>query len=243
MILMLYRVELEIFERFPHFYRGCVVARGIDNSRADGYPTQLLRQQEERIRAEIGDPSAHPRLAAWQNAYRDFGADPAKHTPSIVFLVQRICQGKSIASISPVVDLFNWISLKHLLPAGGDCVDELAGDLTLGLARGTEAFASLRKPHSVENPEPGEVIYVNRDSNRVLCRRWNWRNAAFSKITRETRCVVLNIDGLTSAVNREEIEEATEALAIRILRSCQGMVSTYYLDRRRPEAEIYKLVV
>lgn len=241
---MLYRIEAEIFDRFPHFYRGVVVARGIDNSRDDAYPTQLLREQEERIRTTFGEPSSgHPRLAAWQEAYRSFGADPAKHTPSIVFLVQRVCQGKPIANISPVVDLFNGISLKHLLPVGGDSVDELAGDLTLGLARGTEAFSSLARPRSVENPEPGEVIYVNRHSNRVLCRRWNWRNAAFSKITRDTRCAVLNIDGLTSAVDRREIEEATEELALRILRSCQGMVATYYLDRRRPEAEILKVAV
>lgn len=238
---MIYRVEPEIFERFPQFYRGVVVARGIDNSRTDGHPLQLLREQEERIRAEAGDLFAHPRLAAWLQVYRDFGADPAKHTPSIVFLVQRILQGKSLTGISPVVDLFNWISLKHLLPAGGDCVDALSGDLTLGLALGTEEFSSLAKPRTVEHPEPGEVVYVNRNSNRVLCRRWNWRNADFSKITRETRCVVLNVDGLTSAVSRQEVEEATETLALRILHSCQGIVSTHYLDRGRPEAEILRL--
>ena len=240
---MLYRIEAEIFERFPHFYRGVVVARGIDNSREDTHSSKLLREQEERVRTEVDDPSTHPRLAAWQEAYRSFGVDPEKHTPSIVFLVRRICRGKSITNISPVVDLFNWISLKHLMPVGGDSVDELAGDLTLGLAQGTEAFSSLAKPKSVENPEPGEVIYVNRHTNRVLCRRWNWRNADFSKITRDTRCVVLNVDGLTSAVDRGEVEEATEALARTLLRSCQGVVSTFYLDRQRPEAEILKAAV
>jgi DNA/RNA-binding domain of Phe-tRNA-synthetase-like protein len=238
---MIYRVEPEIFERFPQFYRGVVVARGIDNSRDNPEPARLLREQEERIRAEeAGDLSIHPRLAAWMETYRNLGVHSGKNTPAVVFLVQRIRDGKSIPSISPVVDLFNWTSLKHLVPAGGDSVDHLTGDLTLGLARGIEVFSSLAKPHLVEHPEVGEVIYVNRRSNRVLCRRWNWRNADFSKVTRESRCVVLNVDGMTTAIGREEIEQATETLALTILRFCHGVVSTHYLSCERPEAEILK---
>lgn len=239
---MIYRVEPEIFERFPHFCRGIVVARGIDNSRTDLHTSQLLREQEAKIRSQTDGLAAHPRLDAWRQAYRDFGSDPAKHTPSIVFLVQRICGGKSLPSISPIVDLFNWISLKHLVPAGGDCVDDLTGDLTLGLATGDEVFSSLAKPQLVENPEPGEVIYLNRRSNRVLCRRWNWRNADFSKITPESSCCVINVDGLTPAISRAEMEAATEELALTILRICRGVVSTHYLDGQRPETEILKLV-
>jgi lysyl-tRNA synthetase class 2 len=238
---MIYRVEPAIFERFPGFYRGVVVARAIDNSRSDPLGAQLLREEEERLRGAIESATAHPRLAAWMEAYRQLGVDPRKHTPSIVFLVQRILQGRSIPSISPLVDLVNWTSLKHLIPAGGDCVDAIRGDLTLGLALGTEVFSALGKPGKVEHPEAGEVVYVNRRSNRVLCRRWNWRNADFSKITCEARCAVINVDGLTPAISREEIEQATEALAHRILRACRGVVSTHYLHRGRAEAEILRL--
>jgi lysyl-tRNA synthetase class 2 len=238
---MIYRVEPAIFERFPGFYRGVVVARAIDNSRTDPLCTQLLREEEERVRAAADGAAAHPRLQAWTEAYRQLGVDPRKHTPSIVYLVQRILQGRSIPSISPLVDLVNWTSLKHLIPAGGDCVDPITGDLTLGLALGTELFSSLGKPETVEHPEAGEVIYVNRRSNRVLCRRWNWRNADFSKITREARCAVINVDGMTPAISREEIEQATESLAHRILRSCLGVVSTHYLHCGRAEAEILRL--
>jgi DNA/RNA-binding domain of Phe-tRNA-synthetase-like protein len=237
---MIYRVEPDVFERFPHFCRGIVVARGIDNSRSDFAIPQLLSEQEERVRSEGASLAAHPRLAAWHQAYRDFGVDPERHSPSLSFLVQRIGRGKPLPRVSPVVDLFNWVSLKHLVPAGGDCVDGIEGDLTLGLARGREEFCSLATPEVTEHPEPGEVIYVNRSSNRVLCRRWNWRNADFSKITRDTRSVVVNVDGLASVISREELEAATEALAHRILRSCHGVVSTHYLDRRRFQAEIRK---
>jgi DNA/RNA-binding domain of Phe-tRNA-synthetase-like protein len=238
---MIYRVEPEIFARFPHFIRGLVVARGIDNSRLDPEAAALLDEQVGRLRAEGPAAAAHPRLAAWRQVYRDSGDDPKKHPPSVAFLVERISAGRPIKSISPVVDLFNWISLKHLVPCGGDRVDEITGDLTLGLAQGTELFSSLAKPDRLERPRPGEVIYVNRRSNQVLCRRWNWRNADFSKITGETRSLVLNLDGLTTVVEPAELIAATEALALAVLRSCQGVVSTHYLDRERPEAEILML--
>jgi DNA/RNA-binding domain of Phe-tRNA-synthetase-like protein len=154
---MIDRIEPEIFALFPQFFRGVVVARGIDNSRDDAAAVGLLREEEEHIRGEGAAAAADPRLAAWIEAYRGFGADPARHPPSIAFLVRRIVQGKTIRSISPVVDLFNWISLKHLVPAGGDGVDDVTGDLTLGLAAGTELFSPLGMARAVEHPEPGEL--------------------------------------------------------------------------------------
>jgi lysyl-tRNA synthetase class 2 len=237
---MIYRVEPEVFARFPHFCRGIVVARGIDNSRADFAIPQLLSEQVERIRSASASLPFHPRLAAWHRVYRDFGVDAEKHSSALSVLVQRIGRAEPLPRVSPVVDLLNWISLKHLVPAGGDCVDGITGDLTLGLARGREEFSSLARPEITEHPEPGEVIYVNRRSNRVLCRRWNSCNADFSKITRDTRSVVVNVDALTAVISREELESATEALAHWILRTCHGVVSTHYLDRHRFEAEIRK---
>lgn len=237
---MICRVEPEVFARFPQLFRGVVVAWGIDNSRTDSAATQLLREEEERAR-DAGIGPAHSRLSVWSQAYHELGAAPEKHASSIHRLARRIAQRTPVRSVSPVVDLFNAISLKHLLPVGGDCVDQITGDLTLGLARGSEAFSPLNRSKKAERPGEGEVIYVNRRSNRVLCRLWHCRGADFSRITRQTRCAVAYLDGLTSVVSAEEVIEATEALALLILRSCQGVVSTHYLDRGRPETEILKL--
>ncbi len=236
---MLFRIEADVFQMFPEFCRGIVVATGIDNSRTCQEIQALLREQEEKVREDQTiDVQIHPRLQAWKEAYRKFGAKPNKFTPSIVFLTKQVKGGKLLRSISPAVDAFNMISIKYLVPSGGDDMDSVEGDLTLGRAFSDETFAPIFKPDEIEHPEPGEIIYVNRRSKRVLCRRWNWRNADFSKIAPETKNLAINVDGMLPAVSRQEIEKAAEELGDLISRNCGGSVSILFLDARNQEVEV-----
>jgi DNA/RNA-binding domain of Phe-tRNA-synthetase-like protein len=232
-----FRIEPGIFQAFPQFCRGIVLATGIDNTGSSSVIEKLLRQQEESVRLDHAiDLAAHPRLLAWKEAYRRFGANPNKFTPSILFLIKQVKAGKTIRSISPAVDAFNVISLKYLIPCGGDDIDSIEQDMTLGLATSQETFAPLFNPTEVEHPEPGEVIYVNRFSGRVMCRRWNWRNADFSKLTPATQNVAINVDGMMPSLSRREIEAAAEELGKLIQSNCGGNVSIRYLDATSPES-------
>ncbi len=236
---MLIRVEEEVFRMFPQFCRGVVTAAGIDNSRPSPELERLLREEEEKMRQDAAfDLATHPRLQAWKEAYRQFGSNPNKFTPSIIFLAKQVKSGKSVRSISPAVDAFNIISIKHVIPCGGDDMDSVAGDVTLGRAVGDETFAPIFKPEEIEHPDPGEVIYVNRQTSRVLCRRWNWRNGDFSKLAPETRNLAINVDGMMPAISRDEIAEAAEGLKELLLRFCGGNIAVHYLDAQHPQFEI-----
>jgi DNA/RNA-binding domain of Phe-tRNA-synthetase-like protein len=232
-------IEEDVFRMFPQFCRAVVVAAGIDNSRPRPELEKLLREQEEKMRQDPGmDLAAHPRLLAWKEAYRQFGSNPNKFTPSIVFLAKQVKSGKPLRSISPAVDAFNIISIRHIIPCGGDDMDRVEEDVTLGRAASDETFAPIFKPEEVEHPDPGEVIYVNRRTKRVLCRRWNWRNADFSKITPETKNLAINVDGMMPAISRAEIEEAAEGLKQLLLRYCGGALSIHYLDAQNRRIEV-----
>jgi len=235
---MRFCIEESVFEMFPQFCRGIVMASGIDNSRPRPEFEELLRKQEETLRQDPAiDLAAHPRLLAWKEAYRRFGSNPNKFTPSIVFLAKQVKSGKTVRSISPAVDAFNIISIRHIIPCGGDDMDSVEGDVTLGRAGGDETFAPIFKPEEIEHPEPGEVIYVNRRTRRVLCRRWNWRNGDFSKITPETRNLAINVDGMMPAIGRQEIEEAAESLKQLLLQFCGGTITIHYLDAGNREVD------
>jgi DNA/RNA-binding domain of Phe-tRNA-synthetase-like protein len=235
---MRFCIEEDVFKIFPMFCRGIVMAAGIDNSRPSPELEALLREEEEKMRGDPGmDLAAHPRLLAWKEAYRQFGSNPNKFTPSIVFLAKQVKAGKPVRSISPAVDAFNIISIRHVIPCGGDDMDSVEGDVTLGRAVSDETFAPIFKPEEVEHPEPGEIIYVNRRTRRVLCRRWNWRNADFSKLAPETKNVAINVDGMIPAIGREEIEEAAEGLKQLLLRFCGGEISIRYLDAQNRELD------
>ncbi|NLT65426.1 MAG: hypothetical protein GXX84_02340 [Acidobacteria bacterium] len=236
---MRFRVEEGVFRLFPQFCRGIVTAAGIDNSRTSPDLERLLKEQQEQMRADPSiDPATHPRLLAWKEAYRRFGSNPNKFTPSILFLAKQVKAGKPVRSISPAVDAFNIVSLRHVIPCGGDDMDSIEEDATLGLATSEETFAPIFNPEEIEHPNQGEVIYVNRKSGRVMCRRWNWRNADFSKLTPETGNLEINVDGMLSVISREELEKASEELKELLLRFCGGRVAITYLDAERPEADI-----
>lgn len=236
---MRFCIEEEVFQLFPKFCRGIVIGAGIDNSRSCPELETLLAEQTEKMRQDPNlDPATHPRLLVWKDSYRQFGANPNKFTPSIVFLAKQIKAGKPIRSISPVVDAFNLISIKHIIPCGGDDMDSVEGDVTLGRAVSDETFAPIFKPDEVEHPVPGEVIYVNRRTKRILCRRWNWRNADFSKIAPETKNVAVNVDGMMPAISFEELEKAAEHLKELLNRFCGGTISIHYLNMQNREVEV-----
>jgi len=224
-----YTVDPAVFEMFPAFRRGVVVANGIDNATADPETARLLAAAAALGRA---DPA---KIEVWNEAFRKFGTDPDKHTPSIRFLYQQIQKGKPPRSISKVVDLFNIISFRWTAPCGGDDLAALAGgDLRLGLARGDETFAPLFKPTAIENPLPGEVIYYTPQTRRVLCRRWTWRNADFSKIAPETRAVAINIDMMMPPFTESDLDSALADLAEMLPSICSSEVRTHALQPSGP---------
>ena len=70
--------------------------------------------------------------------------------------------------INTLVALFNYFSLKYVVPSGGDDLDQVKGDLRLTLAKGNERFTPFNA-EEIEHPDPNEVIYV--DDVSVMCRR------------------------------------------------------------------------
>ena len=129
--------------------------------------------------------------------------------------------------------VYNAVSLRFLLPVGGDDLDLVSGDLHLRLARGDEPFRPLGS-EADDAPEPGEVIYA--DDAKVLCRRWTWRGADDSKISSATTRTVLNVHGLPPA-ERDEEARATETLAGLVSRVCGGESRWYVLDSESPTAQ------
>ena len=65
-------------------------------------------------------------------AFSGMGIKPKKNPPSVINLIKRCRAGKPLPFINPLVAIFNCISLKYLLPCGGDDRNVIEGDLRLG---------------------------------------------------------------------------------------------------------------
>lgn len=225
---MKFIIDAEIFERFPGLKVGVVQGKNIDN-RGDGDEImRLIREREEEIRREFDSEtlSQHPKIQAWRRAYSSFGAKPKKYKSSVESLYRMILKGIELRHINKVVDIYNYISLKHTVPVGGDDKAKVDGDIRLKFARGDEPFTPLGAEET-ESAKEGEVIYA--DSKEVLCRRWNWRECEKTKMMEDTKDVLLVIEGLPP-VTKEEVKEIIEELSGLIREYCNGETKINILD-------------
>jgi DNA/RNA-binding domain of Phe-tRNA-synthetase-like protein len=231
------RVTDEIFERYPEVVLGVVTVHGIDNSGNGDALLGPLRREEERVRAALAGAqiSEHPHITPWREAYRKFGAKPKDHPSSIENLVRRVLKGQPVPRINPLVDLYNTISLRHLVPVGGEDLDKIEGDVLLTTATDREPPVHLLGEPEARAPKPGEVIY--RDDLGTLCRRWNWKEAERTKLTAATRHAFLVIEGLPP-VGRDLVVKAAEELAAGIREHCGGEVVVALIDRDHPRAPL-----
>jgi len=229
-------VSPQVQTKFPEYIRGVIIAKGVNNSGENQRLVKLLRKVEQDATQDqsLQDIKNHPRIASWRQVYSDFGANPNKFYSSIESLARRARRGDQVPYINTLVALFNYFSLRHMVPSGGDDLDMVNGDPCLTLANGDEPFTPLNSD-VVEYPVPGEVIYV--DNSKVMCRRWNWRQGDQTKITPVTTNVAINVD-CSPPVSKDEARAITKELADLVREFCGGEVAYFLLDASQSEVEI-----
>jgi len=191
------RVDPAIFETYPTYRVLVFYVYDLENGQSDEWSTGLLRDAEASARAAFGyaKPSSHPHVAAWRETFGHFGAKPSKYLCSVEALLNRVLKGQELPAINRVVDLYNAVSIRHVLPIGGEDLDQLTSDSVLRFATGDEPFSLISSGEEViEHPEPGEVIWA--DSSGVTCRRWNWRQCRRTQLTETTRNAYFVLDAV-----------------------------------------------
>lgn len=191
---MQFLVAEDFWELFPQARIGLVVARGLDNTAGAAEAAALLADEAARRAAALegAEIAPHPAVAPWRAAYARFGMKPSQFRSSIESML-RAAQAGRVRSISPLVDLYNAVSLRHALPCGGEDLAAIVGDVRLTRAAGGEPFRTIGATED-DPPRAGEVIY--RDDLGAICRSWNWREADRTKLTEQTRDAVLVVEAL-----------------------------------------------
>src|SRR3989338_4863454 len=205
---MRFKIDHKIFEKFPGLTIGVVICKNLDNSGIQEEIQKEIRRQENNIRAKYNTEtlSQTPKIDVWRKTYSAFGAKPKENKSSVENLYRLVLQGVNLRHINKLVDLYNLVSLKHMVPVGGEDIDKISGDIELTFAGPAELPALMLGDKEPRPPHEGEVIY--KDSVSAICRRWNWREADRTKLTEETKNCILVVEGLPPAT-RAEVEAAT----------------------------------
>lgn len=175
-------VDAAVRQLWPDFRVLALRVSGVRNGPSTLESESWLIEAEAVARSRA--PGVHPHITAWQDAYRAFGAKPQRTPSSVEALWQRAVKG-ALPRVNWLVDLYNAISVSHVLPVGGEDAARFAGDLRLIRATGHEPFDTVREGVAVmEHASPGEVVWA--DDLGVSCRRWNWRQGTRTRLTEES---------------------------------------------------------
>lgn len=150
-------------------------------------------------------------IAEWRDVLSKFKKKKGARS-SIEALLKRVSQGKVFNPINPLVDIYNSVSLEYAVPCGGEDLDQIAGQMHLGVASGNEDFYPLGAEKS-DPPRAGEVIYY--DENGAVCRSLNWRDGKRTMLTEDTTNAILIMEAVTDD-QKDRAEQAIQALKKKI---------------------------
>jgi DNA/RNA-binding domain of Phe-tRNA-synthetase-like protein len=225
----------DITNAFPDYRVAFVLAEGLTiASERPAALDALIAEREAAARARWGgtELSQIPGIAAWRAAYKGFGIKQTRYRSSVERLVKNVLAGRSLARVNAFVDLYNAVSLAHVLPLGADDLAHVSPPLTFRYAREGDSFVDMAEEGDVpEAPKPGEVVYA--DAAHVLCRRWNWRQDARSIIRPETQRAVVTVQSNGAG----DITAGSADLVDLIAKYCGGVCRVTVLDRARPSAD------
>lgn len=220
----------KLFTDFNNTRIAVTVIKNVDNSGScpDLQPHMTKLIEEIRNNYTTETITQEPRIMAWREAYQTFGSKPSAFPSSLESLYKRVLKGNDLKPINPLVDIYNYISLKYMLPAGGEDLDQMRGALELTYASANEARVSVLGKDTPEAPYEGEVVY--KDALGTICRRWNWREVKRTILTPKTNNAVIVIEAL-SPISDEHLKSAQRELTELIALHCKADVISGIIDK------------
>ncbi|NUK51919.1 cytoplasmic protein [Streptomyces lunaelactis] len=206
-------VSDEVRDLATGFTHLAVEARGLVNGPSNADSSALLDDAARRLTERLDGRAPHedPHMVAWRAAYSAFGSKPSRTRNSAEALAKRALADGGLPRINRLVDLYNAISVAHLIPVGGEDTDHIKGGMRLVRARGAEPFVTVAGgEESVEHPDAGEVVWC--DDEGVTCRRWNWRQGVRTRLTEDSVNALFLLESMTP-MTIGELEAAAAELA------------------------------
>ncbi|MEV1083228.1 phenylalanine--tRNA ligase beta subunit-related protein [Streptomyces sp. NPDC050211] len=206
-------VSDEVRALAPGFTHVAIEAHGLVNGPSTDASSALLDDAARRLAVRLDGRAPHedPHMAAWRAAYTAFGSKPSRTRNSAEALAKRALSEAGLPRINVLVDLYNAISVAHLIPVGGEDLDHIQGGMRLVRATGDEDFVTVAAGEEVvEHPDAGEIVWC--DEAGVTCRRWNWRQGPRTRLTEETVSAIFLLESM-APMPVADVEQAAAELA------------------------------
>jgi DNA/RNA-binding domain of Phe-tRNA-synthetase-like protein len=204
-------VDAAIWERYPSYTAQLLVISNIANQPSNEFSEDFLASAEQAALTKLQQTKLDDlvEVQLWRETFSSFGVKPRDGRSSFEALLRRVDKG--LPRINLLTDLYNALSIKYLMPIGGENFDHYQGAPRLTFATGNETFDTTANGEPVVvQPDPGEVIW--RDDAGVTCRRWNWRQCVRTRLEVDTTSALFIFDGLG-----EDSKAVTAACATELI--------------------------
>ncbi|MBN2100354.1 tyrosine--tRNA ligase [Candidatus Dojkabacteria bacterium] len=233
----MFNLSKQILQKFPKASVGCLVVRNIDNTKALDNTYQILWNQIEQSAREKNSKKEN---SEWVLAFQKVGLNPDNETPSHIALLKRVRERQEIPSINPLVNIYNAVSLKYLVPLGGHDLDKISGNITVGPNLNELKFIEMNSNNEIKVPED-EIVYA--DEKHILTRKWVWRQSNTSKTTEETKNIFIPIDNTGNKSDKEIKKIAIEikSLISKFLGTKNPQFTFSIADSTKPSLDLDNL--
>jgi lysyl-tRNA synthetase class 2 len=155
----------------------------------------------------------HPAIRNWREAFRLQGLKPSDWRSSIEALVRRLLKKQGIRCGIPFVDLYNHVSMKTLVPMGAYDLSAFAHPtLVLRKIVPDDVFESFDGKVLDAGKTPSAIVYASR--NEVVCFGFNYRDAARTAVSADSRDIVLTFDCVSASQYRAQDAALAEFRAV-----------------------------
>jgi len=229
-------IQKALLDKFLDMKVGVLVVQGIDNL-ADYSNLQerfQMIQEDLQKKYQPEDIENIKEIANWKRVFEKVGMNSKKYTSSIENMLKRIVKDqKWIKPLSPMVDVYNTVSLEYMTPIGAYDLDRAGDNFEIRFAKKDDKFVPLGK-QDFENCDDGEVVFA--DEKEILCRNWVWKQSDHKKVQKCTQNVLIRIEALGK--NDEELKNIMDELCNLIDSTVGGEISRYILNKENLSTDL-----
>ncbi len=195
--------------------------RGADNRTVPpGFDTWFSRQQDE-LGAFYSDAQfvrSDAILNGFRRLHERVGRSNRRYVASPEALIARLQRSGNLPRHSPVVDIYNLVSVQSRLALGAHDVDKTDGPVSLRLTTGEESYQPIGSEQALAQPA-GEYAYIDA-ANDVIC-RMEVMQVEKTKVTAASTDLFFIVQG-NLAVDKAALETANQQMQQLLARFCGG---------------------
>lgn len=198
---MKFIIEDRVFKAIPGLRVAVIVVKNINhNENAMLKIKQILQKYwKEGARAcqTYSNVQSHPQIKAWRDCFQSLGVSVKKYPSSVESLLKRAVKQSETRSINALVDLYNAMSVRYILPFGAFDIDDLPMDIPLELrfTKSSDKFMALDENESNLVSE-NEVAYII--GSEVVTRHINWKQSKHGLVKEKSTNVIFMSEILPS---------------------------------------------